>query len=239
MEPLLIIFSQEMLGFEHMKVALYSNEVIPPKMRLEQYIYSYADVWIAFLPIVLDKAVKKKHLATIMAYYHKINIKDVEYFDFFENSSINSLSQLKDYDIYHFSGGNTLETLQMWKNSPLESFFHTQANEGKLFIGHCGGAVLLSSNASWIRLLTEPLGRVLDDRPAYQALGLANFEFIPHYNRFKKDPRFLETLREYSIGINTPIYSCNDGDGLLLDSGQLNFYGNLVKIFRGKITPVK
>ena len=135
---------------------------------------------------------------TVKRFYKEIGIETVNYFDFTQTNPSNVIETLKQYKVYHFSGGNTLETLQYLKEKGLYQFFKTLAQGETVFIGHCGGAVLLSSNVSWIRLRTETLEKVLDEYQNYQGLGLINFEFLPHYNRFRKEKEFMNKIKEYS-----------------------------------------
>lgn len=218
-----------------MKVILYSNEVIPPKMRVDQHLYSTKEnVRIVFLPIMVDEETKRKHYDIVQNYYTEIGIEEIQYIDLTKKASKNILSTVKEYEVFHFSGGNTLETLVFFKESGVDAFLKSLMTMDKIFIGHCGGAVLLSSNASWIRLRTEDIDEVLTNHPRYQALGLVNFEFIPHYNRFKKEKEFIKKVVEYSIGIPTPIYTCKDGDGLIVKDGNITFFGDFVEISHGE-----
>lgn len=219
-----------------LKVILYSNEVIPEKLRVDKYLYSQKDdVRIAFIPLIVEEDTKIKHYKIVQHYYGSIGIKSVDYFDLTKNSTAEILDTIEQYEVFHFSGGNTLETMQYFKEQGLDKFFRKTARKEKIFIGHCGGAVLLSSNASWVRLRTEDIGDVLDKHSEYRALDLVNFEFLPHYNRFKKEQEFLQKVIEYSIGIKNPIYACNDGDGIIIDGHNLKCIGDLVEIAHGEL----
>ena len=60
-----------------MKVILYSNEVIPPKLRVDQHLYSHKDkVRIVFLPIVVDEETKCKHYEIVQRYYKELGIEE-------------------------------------------------------------------------------------------------------------------------------------------------------------------
>ncbi len=219
-----------------MRVIVYSNEIIPEKLRVDRYLYRQKDdVKIVFLPLVVEEDTKKKHYEIVQQYYAGLGIQKVDYLDLTKKIPAEILDTLSYYDVLHFSGGNTLETLLYFKENRLDQIFERLKKEDKLFIGHCGGAVLLSSNASWIRLRTENIGAVLDRYLDYKGLELVNFEFLPHYNRFKKEKEFLEKLVEYSIGIRNPIYACKDGDGIIIEGKKLKFVGDLVEISHGEI----
>ncbi len=220
-----------------MRVVLYSNEVIPAKLRIDQLFYRQKeDIQIVFLPLVLEENHKQEHYQTIKRYYEGIGLSKVDYLDFTRINLPENLDTLYQYDVFHFSGGNTLETLSYIQKNGYDKVLKNLITEDKIFIGHCGGAVLLSKNASWIRLRTEPLWNVLDAYKNYETLGIVPFEFIPHYNRFKKEKHFIQQVVEYSIGIKNPIYLCNDGDGLLFESGNIQFIGDFMEISHGKIS---
>jgi dipeptidase E len=219
-----------------MIVILYSNEVISEKLHVDSYLYHGNDeVKIAFIPLIVEEEIKKKHYKIVQRYYSARGINHIRYFDLLVKNATKFRDVLAQYDVFHFSGGNTLETLNYYRQAGWERFFSSLAQGEKLFIGHCGGAVLLSSNVSWIRLRIEDIGTVLDDFATYRGLELVNFEFIPHYNRFQKDKNFLKKLVEYSIGINHSIYLCRDGDGLIVENGALKFKGALREIAHGEI----
>ena len=67
----------------------------------------------------------------------------------------------------------------------------------------------------------------------FSALGLNNFEFFPHFD--KSNSGVGKRLKEYSKASKSVIYTCNDGDGIIVDDDNIQFFGEVLKIENGKI----
>jgi len=48
--------------------------------------------------------------------------------------------------------------------------------------------------------------------------------------------QYLEDLKKYSIKSNSVIYACKDGDGIIVNAHEINFFGNVLKIQNGEIS---
>lgn len=59
------------------------------------------------------------------------------------------------------------------------------------------------------------------------ALGLVDFEFMPHWDGTEKS---LDSVRSYARRNNTVVYVCKDGDGVVVDNDNVRLIGNVVKI---------
>jgi dipeptidase E len=63
-------------------------------------------------------------------------------------------------------------------------------------------------------------------------LGLLPFEFFPHLNA---DPNYLSELLRYNKISSSPIVACNDGDGVVVRNGKVEFIGAPLWIADGQI----
>jgi dipeptidase E len=219
-----------------MKAILCSSQVIPERVKNDLHIYGGRDAHVVFLPLASATHTKKKHFAQIKSYYgHELGIENIDYFDFSRKASANAYHTLEKHTIYHFSGGNPIKAVLNLRESGGYDFFRNLADRDKVFVGNSGGSVLLSNNASWFQLRTEEVSSVIRRRAEYQALELAGFEFLLHYDRFRKKKDFFRRLLQYSKRAENPIYACNDGDGIVVENGEVRFFGEVVEIRKGTV----
>jgi peptidase E len=107
-----------------------------------------------------------------------------------------------------------------------------------MIVAASGGSMQLTKNVSLFRLLTEPLDKVLANSGEYEALGVVNYEVLPHLNRFEQ--AFLETVRCYSEHVAHDVIGLADG-AALLHSGCDDYkcVGQAIRFRSGVMTPIK
>lgn len=96
----------------------------------------------------------------------------------------------------------------------------------------------LTKNVSLFRLSTVPLDEVIKELREYEALGIVDYEILPHYNRF--EPSFLEMVRLYSKQVDHDVIGLADGAAVLHRSRD-NFWcvGQATRFRAGVMTPIK
>jgi hypothetical protein len=77
----------------------------------------------------------------------------------------------------------------------------------------------LTKNVSLFRLLTAALDEVFENRGEYVALGVVDYESLPHWNRF--EPSFLEIVRRYLERVDHDVIGLADGGGTAPEQRQL------------------
>lgn len=92
----------------------------------------------------------------------------------------------------------------------------------------------LGLNVSIYRLLDTNLSEVIRDRERFAALGLVQFEIVPHYDRHGQN--FIETIRRYSALIENDIWCLPDGTAVAqLPAGSIVPIGGALCMRRGEI----
>ena len=88
----------------------------------------------------------------------------------------------------------------------------------------------LTKNVSLFRLVNNPLEKVLAERKEYDALGIVEYEVLPHLDRLASS--FLEKVRRYSERMDHDVIGLADGAALLCISIDKYFCDGLVTRFR-------
>jgi dipeptidase E len=99
-------------------------------------------------------------------------------------------------------------------------------------IGVSGGACNIGKNIALFKLFTSNLNVGLSNRKFFNSLELTYFGFLPHYNQWNQE--FKDSIKKYSEKAGNLIYACNDGDGIIINNGEVELIGNIVTIKNGK-----
>ncbi len=144
------------------------------------------------------------------------------------------LATLLSSDVIYLAGGNTYTFLHHLRQSglikPLQSF----ARRGGVLAGLSAGALLMTPS---IGLAGVPRYDADDNEPGLKgvrelaALGLVEFEFSPHDTH---DSRRKRELLAYSAQIKRPVFSVEDGGGIVVESDRLGLYGRVRIFSRGQ-----
>ena len=96
----------------------------------------------------------------------------------------------------------------------------------------------LTKNVSLFRLLTSPLEEDVADRAAYEALGIVDYEVLPHLNRL--EPSFLERVRGYSERVAHDILALTDGAAVLHAGGaDYKCVGQATRFRHGTVASIR
>lgn len=88
----------------------------------------------------------------------------------------------------------------------------------------------LGLTTALFKMFTSTLTDALNERPNLATLGLVDFEFLPHYNRWTDE--FKLDVMKYAETTGVTIFACDDGDGLIVNEHGIHPVGN-VKMIRG------
>lgn len=162
----------------------------------------------------------------------------LEYCDIDEQPDSQKLAGLAGYDVIYLSGGEPLAFRHNILKMDLAARFEECVAAGHLLVGASGGAMQLTQNLSLFRLLTVDLGKVLSERERYRALGVVDYEVLPHADRF--DLPFLEAVQQYSEHVPHDVIALADGAAVLHKSRtDFECIGPVVIFRRGGIIPVQ
>jgi dipeptidase E len=133
-----------------------------------------------------------------------------------------------DAHIVYLAGGNTFYFLKALRKSGLLSFLREYAAGGGILAGLSAGAHILTPNIT----LAGARGLDPDENDVglrnLRALGLAPFEFLPH---FLRKPGYERAVRAYSSGSEHPIFACPDGTGIVVENGKVRLMGRGIRAF--------
>jgi peptidase E len=132
------------------------------------------------------------------------------------------------FDAIYVSGGIPMLYRQRLAESGLGDQIRAFAATGRLIIAASGGMMQLTANVSLFRLLTVPLERVLAERAWFEALGLVDFEVLPHLNRH--DQSLVDTVTRYAASIGREVIALDDGAAIVYDgTGVPTCFGRVVR----------
>jgi hypothetical protein len=98
-------------------------------------------------------------------------------------------------------------------------------------VGASGGALQLTPNVSLFRLTAASVETVLAEREAFAALGMVEFELLPHLNRL--DAGLLEAVRVYSQATPAEVVALADGAAVIVAGGEARCSGEVVRFPEG------
>ncbi len=181
---------------------------------------------LAYVPSRTDK--ERRYFEKGKQELERLGVSDFLYFDVDQEFDERKLEEFKRCDGIFLSGGNTFSFLKNLRERNMLTRIRKMALEGKPLIGVSAGSIIMTMSIKIAAFLDENEVKL----DCLDGLGLAGFEFMPHWGRPEVNP---EKLLEYSALMDEGIYLCNDGDGIVIDNGDIEFYGELQEIREGRI----
>ena len=200
------------------------TQVDEASMRL----YASKNPKIAYIPSQTD--FDRKYFNEKVEWYKQFGITDLLYFDIDQEYDVRKINELLSCDGIFLSGGNTYYFLNSLKKRKLLSDLRDYVEKGGVLIGVSAGSIIMSKTID-IAMLHDENTIGLQD---YSALGLVTFNFFPHLDHNRK--KYLKEIIEYSKTSRSVIYACDDGDGIIVDGNNMQFFGKVLRIENGKIT---
>lgn len=157
-----------------------------------------------------------------------IGVTDFFYFDVDEDFEESMVENFKSCDGIFLSGGNTYHFLKNLKERNIVSYIKEMVNEGKPLIGVSAGSIIMSKSIKIAAFYDENEVRLTE----LNGLELVDFEFMPHWNREKEQ---LDELLKYSLLQVESIFTCDDGDGIVIDGDEIEFYGDIKEVRKGAV----
>ena len=162
---------------------------------------------------------------------------DLEYCDIDNEPNEEQLDRLDQYDNIYLIGGDPIGFRRNILRVGLAKRLQQYLTTGLLIVAASGGSMQLTKNVSLLRLGTAPLDEVFENRDEYEALGVVDYEILPHMNRF--EPSFLEIVRRYSERVDHDVIGLADGAAVLHRSSD-NYWcvGQATRYHGGVVTPI-
>jgi len=162
-------------------------------------------------------------------YYARLGLDLALYHDLDGPHGSAETAALFGCDAIHLSGGDTSAFLGRMKRHAMLAPLRDWAMKGGILIGTSAGAILMTPTIATDALFA---GRKPEEMADGDALDLLPFEFFPHLN---DDAAYLPQLVRYSRHTARPIVACNDGDGIVVSNGVVEWIGSPLWISDGVV----
>jgi len=184
---------------------------------------------LSYIPSITDR--KLEHFEETKNKLGEYANFDFNYFDIDDFCDIDKIEKIFKSDVIYLSGGNTYYFLNNLRKRYLITRLRKYIDNGGYIIGLCAGAIMMAKDIS----AAQFGGQDIVGLSSLSSLALVDFDFIPHWNQ---NSYYLEDLKEYSNNTGNTVYTCNDGDGIIVINNKLHFYGDINMIKEGEIAQV-
>ena len=154
------------------------------------------------------------------------------YFDIDDFCSIEKIDKIFKSEVIYLSGGNAYYFLNNLKKRYFITRLRRYVENGGYIIGLSAGAIMMAKDIAAAQFRDEDIVGLSD----LSSLALVDFDFMPHWN---KDSHYLDEIREYSKNTGKTVYTCNDGDGIIVMNNKVHFYGDIRMIQQGELRQVE
>jgi peptidase E len=151
--------------------------------------------------------------ADTRAQFNAMGFDELEVVDIDEERDDVQIAYLHEFEIIYLSGPDAVRFRYNAIRSGLAGRLRQSAARGRLIVGSGHGALLLTPNVSLVRLHQESVDEVLTARGRFDALGLVDYELLPHYE--DSDTAFLDRVRTYSRLVEHDIVILAKGGAML------------------------
>ena len=176
----------------------------------------------------------REHFPIAQDQFATYGFSNLEYCDIDEEPNEMQLAALDQYDVIYLSGGDPIGFRQNIFRSGLSTQLRKSLVAGRLVVAASGGSMQLTKNVSLFRLLTATLDKVLAEHREYDALGIVEYEILPHVNRLESS--FLEKVRRYSERVAHDVLGLADGAALLyVNTDDYLCTGQVTRFRKGEV----
>jgi len=184
---------------------------------------------VSYIPSMSDR--KLKYFEKAKVNLSKYGNFQFNYFDIDDFCNVDKIEKIFKSEIIYLSGGNTFYFLNNLKKRYLVTRLRKYVENGGHIIGASAGAILMSKDISSAKFGDVDIVGLSD----LSSLALVNFDFMPHWN---EDSHYLEDIKAYSKNTGNTVYTCNDGDGIIVMDNKVHFYGDIKMIKHGEISAI-
>ena len=181
---------------------------------------------LAYIPSRTDK--ERRYFEKARPELTSWGVTDLFYFDVDQEFEESQLDEFKSCDGIFLSGGNTYLFLKNLQERNIVTYIKQMVQEGKTLIGVSAGSIIMSKSIKIAGFHDQNEVQLSE----LNGLGLVDFEFMPHWNREKHQ---LDELLDYSLLQEEIIFTCRDGDGIVIDGDKIEFHGEIKEIRKGEL----
>lgn len=118
----------------------------------------------------------------------EVDIKNISATDLYD--------KLSAFDLIVVSGGNSFYILEQALKCDFKEVLEKLLDRGVVYVGGSAGASLVGPDLSFAKTLDNP--QMAPGLKFYKALGIVDFEVLPHFGEIKYQDRYEKILEEYS-----------------------------------------
>ncbi len=133
--------------------------------------------------------------------------------------------------LIHMGGGNTFYFLKHLRRSKFLSKLKNFVKEGGVLTGLSAGAIVMTPTIETASFPSFDCDVNEEGLRNLKSMALAGFHFFPHYRSSK---RYDRELAAFSKKIETPLFACPDGAGIICDGGDMTFCGRTIGFIAGR-----
>ena len=208
-----------------------ANDVVAEQMR-----NLGARPRVAWIPPVTSEG--KARFQAAQDTFRALGVADLEYCDIDQEADAAQLAQLDRYDALYLTGGNPLDFRRNIIKQGLVERIRQCLTTDQLVIAASGGAMQFTQNVSLFRLVHNPVAEVLAAHHEYKALGMVDYELLPHLNQLPAP--FLDKVQHYSASVPHDIVALADGAVLIHEvAGSYRWVGQAVRFRDGVQKPME
>jgi len=159
---------------------------------------------------------KRRYFDKAKLFYTSIKDFQIDYFDYDKEYRQGQTQELRDYDMIHFSTGNTFNFLSVIKDKNELENLKTVLDQIDTVIATSAGAHLMCPSIKYAKFGDEN-HVLLDDLKAF---SLVDFYIIPHVER-KHEVK--DMINEYAKMDGDTIYFLSDGQGITIELNKDNY----------------
>ena len=126
--------------------------------------------------------------------------------------------KIKENNFIYITGGNTFFLLSELKRTGADKIIIEEINNGKLYIGESAGAMIMSRNIEYVKLM-DNAEEVLNLKN-FDALGLTEFYIVPHYKNFPFQKISQKIIDTYSDDLE--LLPISNNEAVLIEGNKIN-----------------
>lgn len=211
------------------RLVMYSDQIIPANRQVDPYLLALTGNThpkIGYIPANSDP--HRVYYQDRRAYYAEIGADLAPYFEVDRHYHPENLADLLACDAIHLAGGNTFYFQKWLVARDMFAILREFSNNRGVLVGVSAGAILMTPEIEAGQICGDQVVSGLED---WCGMGLVDFHFIPHINRFA-DPH--KVLRGYSWRKQATVYGCPDGGGVIIQGENMQLLGDVFVYTNGE-----
>lgn len=209
-----------------MRVVLFSKQVDDKSNRLNLELKGHLEEHKeSIVYLSLEQTYNKSEYDKKLSYYRSLGIGYLDVLRIQDMDRDKIRKKILEYKYIHIPDVKLEEAVKSIGKFDLYEALKEFSNNGGTVIAEGEAGVLLSCNSKSYNLLVSQ-----NEEENFKALGILDFDFIPHWNQIKNKLCGFIDCSKLNKGIS---YAVSDGSGIIVNDDKIEFYGDIIKIENG------